>query len=121
MLLPIPTRTWRVLRALARSAAPVPGRELRLAPTRETFDGSFLTRLVDAGLIEVAGGNGKPAKAKAAGTGGKKKKGGKAKPVAADPTPPDTGPFGVNYTLTPLGEHGAEYGEIDVEMPFPKL
>lgn len=46
---------WRALRRVARGKGkPVVGRELRLDKTRSTQDGSFLTRLVDDGLLGVS-------------------------------------------------------------------
>jgi hypothetical protein len=41
-----------VLRAVKRSKKPSVGRALRLAPTRRTKDGAFLTALVEEGLLE---------------------------------------------------------------------
>jgi hypothetical protein len=89
---------WQLLRVLARAEAarqaPPTGRELRLVPTRQTFDGTFLDRLVGAGLIEVA----------------------------AKPTPPADGKenepaqFRTRYRLTDRGRQAAEYGEYD--KPF---
>ena len=43
--------TWQVLRAVKRSKKPPTGRALRLVPSRKTKDGSFLTALVDEGLL----------------------------------------------------------------------
>ncbi|VTR92134.1 unnamed protein product [Gemmata massiliana] len=43
--------TWQVLRTAKRSKKPVTGRELRIAPTRMTKNGSFLTKLVEEGLL----------------------------------------------------------------------
>jgi hypothetical protein len=43
--------TWQVIRAVKRSKKPPTGRTLRLVPSRNTKDGSFLTALVDAGLL----------------------------------------------------------------------
>ena len=42
---------WQVLRTVKRSKTPPTGRALRLAPTRRTKDGSFLTDLVEQGLL----------------------------------------------------------------------
>ena len=53
MLLPIKHATWQALRAVARSRKPVPGSDLRIAWTRQTRDGSFLTELVRVELLEV--------------------------------------------------------------------
>ncbi|MBP3957118.1 hypothetical protein J8F10_17780 [Gemmata sp. G18] len=43
--------TWQVLRAVKRSKKAAIGRTLRLSPTAKTKDGSFLTTLVDEGLL----------------------------------------------------------------------
>ena len=43
--------TWQVLRTSKRSKKPLTGRQLRLNRSRNTKDGSFLTALVDAGLL----------------------------------------------------------------------
>ncbi len=43
--------TWQVLRAVKRSKKPPTGRTLRLVPSRYTKDGSFLTALVESGLL----------------------------------------------------------------------
>jgi len=50
-VLPILHHQWQVLRAVKRSRKPPTGRELRLAPTRQTKDGSFLTDMVTTGLL----------------------------------------------------------------------
>ncbi|AMV24019.1 hypothetical protein VT84_06460 [Gemmata sp. SH-PL17] len=61
LILPVLHFEWQVLRAVGRSRKPVPGRALRLAPTRRTKDGSFLTALVSRGLLTYAtGGEGDP-------------------------------------------------------------
>lgn len=44
--------TWQVLRTAKRSKKPLTGRALRLAPTRNTKDGLFLTALVEEGLLD---------------------------------------------------------------------
>jgi hypothetical protein len=50
-----------VLRAVRRSRKPPTGRDLRLAPTRRTKDGSFLTELVAEGLlVRLTGGEDAP-------------------------------------------------------------
>ena len=49
--------TWQVLRAAKRSKKPLTGRSLRLAPTRNTKDGTFLTALVTEGLLERVSGS----------------------------------------------------------------
>ncbi|MBP3961065.1 hypothetical protein J8F10_38075 [Gemmata sp. G18] len=43
---------WQVLRTVKRSKKPPVGRTLRLVPNRKTKDGSFLTELVEDGLLE---------------------------------------------------------------------
>lgn len=43
--------TWQLLRTAKRTKKPLTGRTLRITPTRQTKDGSFLTALVDAGLL----------------------------------------------------------------------
>lgn len=48
---------WQVLRAAKRSKKPLTGRALRLMPTRNTKDGSFLTALVDEGLLTYVTGD----------------------------------------------------------------
>lgn len=46
---------WRVLRVVVRAKGrPVPGSKLRLEMSRRTKDGSFLTDLVNQGLLAVA-------------------------------------------------------------------
>ncbi len=54
MRLPIRHSTWQQLRMLARLKTCL-GRKLRLYPTRDTKDGSFLTELVRVGLVKVVG------------------------------------------------------------------
>ena len=51
-LLPVAHFEWQVLRAVRRSRKPPAGRTLRLAPTRRTRDGAFLTNLVELGLLK---------------------------------------------------------------------
>lgn len=55
-LLPVTHFTWQVLRVVKRSKKPPLGRTLRLAPTRSTKDGNFLTDLVEQGLLARATG-----------------------------------------------------------------
>jgi hypothetical protein len=43
--------TWQVLRTVKRSKKAPTGRALRLVPSRKTKDGSFLTTLVEEGLL----------------------------------------------------------------------
>ena len=49
--------TWQVLRTVKRSKKPLTGRDLRLIPNRHTKDGSFLTTLVDQGLLSCVTGS----------------------------------------------------------------
>lgn len=49
--------TWQVLRTVKRNKKPTAGRMLRLVPSRKTKDGSFLTALVEEGLLERASGS----------------------------------------------------------------
>jgi hypothetical protein len=98
MILPITHSVWQTLRYLVRAQAagqdPL-GRELRVTPSRNTKDGTFLDDLVEEGLIEVT----------------------------ADPTPfpfqqgagerAEPPQFRTRYRLTALGRHAAEYGEYD--------
>ena len=53
---PVSHFQWQILRAVKRTKKPSAGRDLRLAPTRSTKDGSFLTRLVGLGLLSRATG-----------------------------------------------------------------
>ncbi|MDY3555207.1 hypothetical protein R5W24_004345 [Gemmata sp. JC717] len=48
---------WQVLRATKRSKKPPTGRQLRISPTPRSKDGSFLTALVDEGLLEFVTGS----------------------------------------------------------------
>lgn len=50
-LLPLRHFEWQVLRAVKRSKKPALGRTLRLTPSRRTKDGSFLTAMVEEGLL----------------------------------------------------------------------
>ncbi|QJW99902.1 hypothetical protein [Frigoriglobus tundricola] len=50
-VLPVSHHTWQVLRAVKRTKRPAVGRALRLDWTRKTKDGSFLTKLVEDGLL----------------------------------------------------------------------
>ena len=50
-LFPVSHMQWQILRAVKRSRKPAIGRELRLAPTRATKVGSFLTDLVEMDLL----------------------------------------------------------------------
>lgn len=53
---PLPHLVWQVLRAAKRNKKPSIGRALRVAPTRNTKDGTFLTKLVEEGLlVQVTG------------------------------------------------------------------
>jgi hypothetical protein len=54
MQIPVRHTDWQILRAVARGKSrPVVGKKLRVVQSRDTKDGSFLTRLVDTGLLEV--------------------------------------------------------------------
>lgn len=58
---PLRHSDWQILRAAKRSKKPPTGRELRISPTPRTKDGSFLTVLVEEGLLAfVAGSRGAP-------------------------------------------------------------
>jgi hypothetical protein len=50
-VLPIRHFEWQVLRTVKRSKKPPTGRALRIVPTRRTKDGTFLTDLVELGLL----------------------------------------------------------------------
>jgi hypothetical protein len=50
-VLPVAHFTWQVLRTIKRSTQPPVGRALRLVPNRRTKDGTFLTELVEQGLL----------------------------------------------------------------------
>ncbi|VTR91609.1 unnamed protein product [Gemmata massiliana] len=56
LVLPVLHFEWQVLRAVGRARKSVTGHALRLAPTRRTKDGSFLTALVARGLLAYATG-----------------------------------------------------------------
>ena len=90
MLMPLRHHDWQVLRAVARSRKPVPGRSLRLNMARNTHGGEFLSGLVRAGLLA-------------------------AEPLR-DANPNDPPAFRLAYTLTPAGKHAAEYGEYEVDL-----
>jgi hypothetical protein len=54
MQVPVSHADWQVLRAVARGKGkPVAGTKLRIVPSRATKDGTFLTKLVEAGFLEV--------------------------------------------------------------------
>ena len=48
---PVAHFTWQVLRTARRSQTPPTGRRLRLVRSRRTKDGTFLTELVNLGLL----------------------------------------------------------------------
>jgi DNA-binding HxlR family transcriptional regulator len=50
LTVPLSRWTWQALRVLARQGTAT-GRELRHSPSRQSKDGAFLKRLVDAGLV----------------------------------------------------------------------
>ncbi len=89
--LAISHHTWQVLRAIKRgNGEPVAGYTLRIGMSRRTKDGSFLGDLFAMGLIDShPAPYHEPEHA--------------SKPVA----------FRLYYTLKPLGEHAAEYGECE--------
>jgi hypothetical protein len=91
---------WQVLRALARSKEPLTGKQLRLAPTRGTKDGTFLDGLVTEGLLRVVGVDDLPADA----------------PLGRGRAPVQ---FRTRYELTPEGERAAEYGEYECAAVKP--
>ncbi|MBP3954282.1 hypothetical protein J8F10_03100 [Gemmata sp. G18] len=55
-LLPVNHFTWQCLRTVKRSKKPLTGRALRLVPSRRTKDGTFLTEMVELGLLTRAAG-----------------------------------------------------------------
>jgi hypothetical protein len=60
-VLPISHFEWQSLRTAKRSRKPLTGRALRIVPTRHTKDGTFLTDLVQRGLLtRVAGREAEP-------------------------------------------------------------
>jgi hypothetical protein len=91
--MPVSHFTWQVLRAVKRSKKPPTGKQLRLAPTRRTKDGTFLDELVRDGLLVV---------------------------VSVDEPTEETHrwptQFRTRYRLTATGEHAAEYGEFEREV-----
>src|SRR5262245_60006861 len=90
---------WQLLRSLLRAESagkpPPLGSEVRTHHTRKTRDGTFLDRLIDEGLLEVAK-EAPPAAARA-------RTGEKLAPMQ----------FRRRYRLTAVGRHAAEYGEYD--------
>lgn len=82
---------WQTLRILTRTTAPARGRELRVAPTRATKDGTFLDNLAAAAGLLVRHGKAAPS------------------------------PFDSSYKLTKLGEHAAEYGTFEGPLELVKL
>jgi hypothetical protein len=104
---PLSREIWQVLRAILRAGSKgTEGWRLRLNPSRRNKDGSFLTELVSAGLLEDVG---------------------PCKPPALDEQVTEAvhepGPFHRRYRLTELGKHAAEYGEYEGpssnEKPLP--
>jgi hypothetical protein len=95
MMQQLSPETWKILRAAKRrQPQPANGRELRLIPSRKIKDGTFLDALVKAGLLEVRSG-----------------------PTAKSPDEDEPAQFRTKYGLTTLGEHAAEYGEYEIEIP----
>jgi len=93
MKVPITHHSWQLLRKLVRAGKPLPGRELRMEMSRRTKDGSFLTRLVEFGLLEVVS----------------------LLPVAeTDKKYPPAQEFRTVYRLTDAGKHAAEHGLAEV-------
>ena len=111
MLYAMGTDDWKTLRVLVRAEreaerpadARVAGWRLRVSPNRRNRDGTFLERLVAAGLLTDAGPCDPP---------------GKDEPVTDAVRVP--GPFHRYYRLTPLGHHAAEYGEYEAAAPNEK-
>jgi hypothetical protein len=56
-LRPISHFFWQVLRTALRSKKPLTGKELRVAPTRNSKDGTFLNELVGEGLLNRVRGS----------------------------------------------------------------
>jgi hypothetical protein len=92
-MMPISHFTWQVLRAAKRSKKPLTGKELRLAPTRRTKDGTFLDALVNDGLLQVCGVD-----------------------EATEETKRQPVQFRSRYKLTTNGERAAEYGEYERDV-----
>lgn len=58
---PITHFVWQLLRTAKRSPVPATGKRLRVVPTRQTKDGSFLAALVEEGLlVRVTGSAARP-------------------------------------------------------------
>jgi hypothetical protein len=58
---PISHSVWQSLRVAKRSTTPPTGKQLRVTPSRKTKDGTFLTALVEEGLlVRVTGSAEKP-------------------------------------------------------------
>ncbi|MBY0460209.1 MAG: hypothetical protein K2V38_23075, partial [Gemmataceae bacterium] len=55
-VLPIAHFTWQCLRTVKRAKKPPNGLALRLIPNRKTKDGSFLTEMVELGLLDRVSG-----------------------------------------------------------------
>jgi hypothetical protein len=56
-MFPIRHSEWQILRTAKRSRKPLTGRALRIVPTRHTKDGTFLTDLVQRGLLSRVTGS----------------------------------------------------------------
>ena len=96
--MPVSHFTWQVLRAVKRAKKKYPtGRELRLAPTRRTKDGTFLDELVKEGLLEVAGVD-----------------------ELTEGTRKWPAQFRTRYCLTEKGEYAAEYGDYERDVRRPE-
>lgn len=98
-LYPIPHEAWQQLRRIKRAnGQPVPGRAVRVKPSRWTKSGEFLNELVAAGLIVRAGA---------------------VPPESTASFRLPAEPFRFSYLLTEAGERAAEFGEIKAaRYPF---
>jgi hypothetical protein len=95
---PITHNEWQILRVLVRAKNhPKTGLSLRLAPTRVTRDGTFLTKLVESGILEVV-------------------KEGEVPPRQFGDEPERPVAFYATYRLTDKGKHAAEYGECEFPL-----
>lgn len=93
--LPITHGDWQILRVLVRAQGlAVPGKKLRIVPSRRTKDGTFLDDLVTMGLLVAESVDELPQGA----------------PPSAIRAPVQ---FRTRYRLTAKGEHAAEYGECE--------
>ena len=87
MMRDLSTVEWKTLRLLVREEAAT-GLNIRLMfMNRVTKDGSFLTTMVEEGLIELT-----------------------------DKSKPNSHPFEPTYRLTQVGKYAAEHGEIEFDL-----